>query len=225
MLEDKDSLNDEGKLKYLNILKMLVYAYTQTILIIEQQSITKNDQLLKVRKKSAKDKDEFTLEKKSILLLLNNIIQREISLFWDPPVVEENFITLISGICYELLQNPTIKNEKEELTEIFNILGYLVKVYNHGTSFVVRITQLIKLHEHLLHCIPKGFQQIVQTFNCKGLLHDIIEELTEWQTDDKNTDSQVSSKATIVFKLYVHQLIHKYSCCSHQILTSLKNYI
>lgn len=170
---------------------MLVYIYTQIVLLLEQRSVAKNEQLLRARKKSAKDKDEFTIEKKSVLLSLNNVIQREISYFWDPPIVEENFINLISGVCYELLQNPSIKNEKEELTEIFNIIGYLIKMYNHGTTFVVRITQLIKLKEHLLHCIPKGIQQIVQHFNCKGLLHDMIEELTEWQTDDKNADSQV----------------------------------
>lgn len=192
LLEDKESLQDEVKFKYLNVMKMLVYIYTQIVLLLEQQNLSKNDQPLRGRKKSAKDKDEFMLEKRSILLLLNNIIQREISIFWNPPVVEENFVNLISGVCYEFLQNPIIKNEKEELTEIFNIIGYLVKMYNHGTTFVVRITQLIKLKEHLLYCIPKGVQQIVQNFNCKGLLHDMIEELTEWQTDDKTVDSQVS---------------------------------
>lgn len=170
---------------------MLCYVYTQTVLLLEQRNISKIDQLLRVRKKSSKDKEEFMLEKKGTLLVLSNIIQRDISIFWDPPVVEENFINLMSGVCYELLQNPAIKSEKEEQTEIFNILGYLIKLYNHGTTFVVRITQLIKLHEHLLQCIPKGIQQIVQNFNCKGLLHDLIEELTEWQIDDKSTDSQV----------------------------------
>lgn len=192
ILEDKESINDEVKLKYLNILKMLIYVYTQTVLMLEHRNVASNDQILKSRKKSVKDKDEFILDRKNVLLLLNNIIQREISLFFDPPVVEENFVSLISGMCYEFLQNPAIKNEKEVLPELFNILGYLVKAYNHGTTFVVRITQLIKLQEHLLHCIPKGVQQIVQNFNCKGLLHDMIEELTEWQLDDKNSDGQVN---------------------------------
>lgn len=172
---------------------MLVYVYTQIVLLLEQHSVAKNDQLTRGRKKPIKDREEFIIDKRNILLILNNIIQREISLFWDPPVVEENFINLISGVCYELLQNSAIKNEKDVLTEVFNIIGYLIKMYNHGTTFVVRITQLIKLQEHLLHCIPKGIQQIVQHFNCRGLLHDMIEELTEWQTDDKNTDTQVSN--------------------------------
>lgn len=192
LLDDKDTLNDESKRKYKNVMTMLMYLYTQIVLIIERLNLEKNDNLLRVRKKSSKDTDDFTLEKKFILLVLNNIIQREISFFWEPPVVEENFIGLISGVCYEFLQNPAIKNEKEELAELFSILGYLLKSYNHGTTFVVKITQLIKLHEHLSHCVPKGIQQIVQNFNCKGLLHDMIEELTEWQIGDNNTDVQVT---------------------------------
>lgn len=209
-MEDKESLNDDVKIKYLNVLKMLMYIYTQIILLLEHHSVAKKDQLIRRHKKSSKDTDDFSIDKKNILLILNNIIQREISLFWNPPVVDENFISLVSGVCYELLQNPAIKNEKDELTELFNIIGYLIKVYNHGTTFVVRITQLLKLQEHLLHCIPKGVQQIVQNFNCKGLLHDMIEELTEWQTDDKNTDSQVSNY--IIFSFNNFLLIINMTC-------------
>lgn len=190
-MEDKESLNEEVKMKFVNILKMLVYLYVQTVVLIEKRNVSRNDRLIKGRKKANKNVD-FSIDKKSVLLLLNNLIEREISLFWYPPVVEENFINLVSGICYEFLQNPDVKSEKDELSGIFNVLGCLLKCYNHGTTFTVRITQLIKMHEHLIHCLPKGIQQIVQDFNCKGLLHDLIEELTEWQTDEKYSDAQVN---------------------------------
>ncbi|CAH1118535.1 unnamed protein product [Phaedon cochleariae] len=191
ILEDKESLNDEMKLKYANILKMLLYIYTKIILLIEQKHSLKNDQLLKGRKKKCND-EEFLVDKKSILLILNNIMQREISFLWDNQIVEESLINLVSGICYDFLQNPAIKKEKEEFTEIFNVLGYLIKSYNHGTSFVIRVTQLVKIHEHISQCLPKGIQQLVQGFNYKGLLHELVEELTEWQTqtDDKHQDNQ-----------------------------------
>ncbi|CAG9833306.1 unnamed protein product [Diabrotica balteata] len=194
LLEDKDSLNDEVKLKYTNLLKMLIYLYTQTINLLEKRNIAKKQQHLsmpKGKKKSAKEsEEEFEVDKKSVLLVLNNLIQREISLFWENQVVEESFVNLISGIAYEFLQHPSIKKQTEEFNEIFNVLGYLMKTYNHGTTFVIRITQLIKLNEHLVQCIPKGIQHLVQNFNYKSLLHELIEELTEWQTDEKNQDNQ-----------------------------------
>ncbi|XP_074029546.1 CAP-D2 condensin subunit [Leptinotarsa decemlineata] len=190
-LEDKESLNDEIKLKTANILKMYLYIYTQIVLLIEQRNAAKNEQLLKGRKKSSKSTDDdFTIDKKSVLLNLNSIIQREISMFWESQAVEEALVNVVSGICYEFLQNPSIKREKEEFAEIFNVLGHLLKAYNHGMTFVVRITQLVKLHEHLVQCLPKGMQQLVQSFNYKSLLHELVEELTEWQTDDRHQDSQ-----------------------------------
>lgn len=205
ILEDKESLNDELKMKFLTILKMLVYIYTHIVLLIEQKNETKNQGLVKSRKKSSKDEEEqYTVNKKNVLLVLNNIIQREISLFWDPPIVEENFVNLVSEVCYRFLQNPAIKPEKEVRVEIFSLLGFLIKTYSHGTAFVIRMVQLIKLHEHLVHCTPEGIQLLVQNFNCKGIVHDLIREITEWQTDEKYQDSQVSnSKAVIDVKIFV----------------------
>lgn len=179
-------------MKFLTILKMLVYIYTQIVLLVEQKIETKNQGLLKSRKKSSKGEEEqFTVDKKNVLLVLNNLIQREISLFWDPPVVEENFISLVSEVCYRFLQNPAIKPEREVRVEIFGLLGSLIKNHSHGTAFVIRMVQLIKLHEHLVQCTPEGIQQLVQNFNCKGLVHDLIREITEWQTDERYQDSQV----------------------------------
>ncbi|XP_057657108.1 condensin complex subunit 1 [Diorhabda carinulata] len=194
LLDDKESLNEEMKLKYLNILKMLIYLYTQMILQLEKRNAAKREQQISVpksRKKSTKElEEEFEVDKKNILIILYNIIQRDINIFWDSQVIEESFINLISAIAYEFLQNPAVKKQNEVLTEIFNFLGYLLTSYNHGTTFIIRITQLLKLHEHLVQCVPKGIQQLVQNFSSKGLLHELIEELTEWQTDEKHQDGQ-----------------------------------
>lgn len=179
---------------------MLVYVYTQIVLLVEQKNEIKNQGLVKSRKRTVTDEEkQFVVDKKDVLLALNNIIQREISLFWDPPVAEENFINLVSEVCYRFLQNPAIKPEKEVLVEIFGLLGNLIKQYSHGTSFVIRTVQFIKIHEHLVYCLPEGIQQLVQNFNCKGLVHDLIREITEWQTDEKYQDSQVDNKKILAF--------------------------
>lgn len=191
LLSDKETLNDEIKMKYQNIMKMLLYIYIETVLAIEKKNLGKNDQLIRTKKKALQSKDDFLLPKNDVLLLFYNIIEREISLFWESSIVEESFINQISGVCYQLLKNPAIKNEKEALTMLFNIIGILIKNYSHGSTFVLKITHLIKLYEHLVQCIPKGVQQIVENFNCKGVIHEIVTELTEWQIDDKSTDSQV----------------------------------
>ncbi|CAH0557488.1 unnamed protein product [Brassicogethes aeneus] len=191
LLEDKESLNDEIKLKYCNIMKMLLYAYTQVILLIEQKTESKNPTIGGKGRKKAKDNDDdYCLEKNSILLVLNKILQWEICLFWDPPIVEENFIAMVSEICYRFLQSPSVKANKELKSEIFHLIGTLIKNYNHGTTFIIRMVQLIKMHEHLVQILPEGVQKLVLNFNCKGLVHDLVREVTEWQTEERFQDSQ-----------------------------------
>ncbi|XP_018328034.1 condensin complex subunit 1 [Agrilus planipennis] len=194
ILEDKESLNDEIKAKYQNILKMLLYAYTNLVITIEHTIDIKRQNMLqsktKGKKKGSDSSADEGVNKKGVVLALNNILDREISFLWDPPVVEEVFINMVSEVFYRFLEFPTLKSDRELRTELFNAIGILLKRYNHGMTFNVRITQLIKMHEHLMFCIPEGIQLLVNDYNCKGLVRNFIREITEWQTDEKFQDSQ-----------------------------------
>lgn len=123
--EDKSSISDELKQKQQNILKMLTYVYINTIFLIEHKNIvtTKNQGLLKGRGKASKTDSTFNLDKKNILLSLNNILQSDIAIFWDPPVVEENFTNMVAEVCYKFLQNPSIKGDKDLRKEVFDLIG------------------------------------------------------------------------------------------------------
>ncbi|XP_066259885.1 condensin complex subunit 1 isoform X2 [Euwallacea similis] len=192
LLEDRSSITEELGQKYQNVIKMLIYIYVQTVLVIEAKNIikAKNEGLLKGRKKITNLM--FHLDKKNVLLALNNIFQMEIGLFWDPPVVEENLINIVAEVCYKFLENPLIKGEKETREEVFNLIGTLLQTYNHSTTFTIRIVQMIKNEEHLIQCIPDGIKQLVVNFGCKGLIHALVQEITEWQTEEKFQDSQGS---------------------------------
>lgn len=50
---------------------------------------------------------------------------------------------------------------------------------------------MIKDEEHLVQCLSDGVKQLVDVYNCKGLIHALVREITEWQTDEKFQDSQV----------------------------------
>lgn len=85
------------------------------------------------------------------------------------------------------------KHDKDIRMEAFSVLGTLLKSYNHSIKFVVCIVQLIKMHEHLVNCVPEGIQLLVESFNCKSLVRNFVREITEWQTGD-NLDNQVKLK-------------------------------
>ncbi|KAF5285204.1 hypothetical protein FQR65_LT13319 [Abscondita terminalis] len=193
LLEDKDNLNPEFNAKYINVIKMLLYVYTNVALLIEQNIESRRSQtIVKGKQRKQRTSDEFfdSFEKKAVLILLNNILEREINVFWDPPVVEEMFVNLIAEVCYRFLESPTIKSDKQLCTELFSTLGTLIKGYNHGVTFVIRIVQFIKIHEHLNHCVPDGINHLVKNYNCKSLIGDFVREITEWQTDEKFQDPQ-----------------------------------
>lgn len=190
LLDDKDSINEEVRVKYLAIIKMLLYLYTQIVLLIEVKNIAIRRSTLKTKKKSKED-EQYQVNKKTSILNFNNLLQLEINLFWDPPTIEDNIINITSDVCYQFLQDETIKSQKEILIELFSFLGYLIKNFNHSTTFIVRLVQLIKMCEHLLHCLPDGIKLLVESHNLKGLVHELIKEVTEWQTDEQFQDGQV----------------------------------
>ncbi|XP_076253799.1 CAP-D2 condensin subunit [Rhynchophorus ferrugineus] len=192
LLEDKSSISGEIQLKYKNILKMLVYIYTEIVMFIENTNVTnlKNQNLIKKRKVT--DQSTFNVDKNKILSVLNDLIQMDIGLFWEPPIAEQNFLALIAEVCYGFLANPAIKSEKNVRENIFNVIGTLIKSYNYGTIFTIRAVQMIKTEEHLVQCFNDGVKQLVDNYNCKGLIHSLVEESTEWQTDEKFHDSHGS---------------------------------
>lgn len=99
---------------------------------------------------------------------------------------------MIAEVIYRYLENPQVKSARELRIELFNTIGILVKNYHHGLSFRVRMVQMIKSLEHLVHCVPEGIQILVNKYNCKSLVRDFVKEITEWQTNEKYQDGQVS---------------------------------
>lgn len=51
---------------------------------------------------------------------------------------------MCANCCYKALENPTIAHVKSKpLREtIFQIVGVLIKQYNHGINFVIKIVQV-----------------------------------------------------------------------------------
>ena len=89
LLEDKDNLDDEQKLKFLNVTKMLCYIYINLLLTAEQ----KEDLSLNVinRGKKKKNADQFNFDYKQILLNINYVMQQDMGVFFDSGV-DESFI-------------------------------------------------------------------------------------------------------------------------------------
>lgn len=97
LLEDKESVTNDIQVKYLTIMKMLLYVYVKMVVLLE--SFKEKQRMvaipMKGRNKKQSEEEEglfFGYNPLDVILKITNIIQREINFFWDPPVVEDTFV-------------------------------------------------------------------------------------------------------------------------------------
>lgn len=53
----------------------------------------------------------------------------------------------------------------------------------------MRLIQAIKDREHLEQIVPGGIKILVQEYNCRSLVRELVRELTEWQIDETYQDA------------------------------------
>jgi len=140
ILEDGD-IDFQVRQTHLNTLKMLCYLLTQFADAFEVEATKPSTEVIvagKRKGKSANSKKkassywEWEEQRDTLIQTLGQLLQLDVNRLWEPPIVEEEFVNLITGCCYKFLENPaTVKNGTTK-DLIFNLLGVMVKKYNHG---------------------------------------------------------------------------------------------
>lgn len=196
LLEEQE-IGLEISQKQQKILKMLMYIYSNLIIIMDLKMLKmQRDQLLTHPKKGRKDakSDPFKddgFDKRTIINLFMLLLRKEIRKLWDPPICEESFIKVIADVLFTFIQDPNIKKDTDLQSMVFHTFGYLLKSYNYSLTFRIRIVQLIKAreNEHLTSFVPQGIKTLVEEYQCKSLVRELVRELTEWQTEENLQDA------------------------------------
>lgn len=155
-----------------------------------------------------------------------NILKKEINRLWDPPICEESFINIIADVFFTFIHDPNIKKDTDLQSLIFHGFGYLLKNYNYSLTFRIKIVQLIKAreNEHLTSFIPQGIKTLVEEYNCKSLVRELVRELTEWQTDENLQDapgtkhcSSILVEMTVIMpELMIPEVIYLIKYLNHE---------
>lgn len=166
----------------LNALKMLIYAKISLVKRIDKDVIVID---MKKQKKSAEDMNNARWEelRYAALLQLFNILQLPLCNLWNPPVAEENFVNLCADFAYRTIEHPTIKKKNVEDTS-FQILGTLLKSYNHAMVFPVRIFELMKSNEISSIAIANGVVIIYEQYGIQTILKVMIEQILNGLDND-----------------------------------------
>ncbi|KAJ8687031.1 hypothetical protein QAD02_022825 [Eretmocerus hayati] len=174
-------LEQNVKSQLLTANKLCAYIMSSILCIIEDQIAESNSNIeVGKRKKHAQKSDiqeEWEGQREKTLETVHRWLQVPLKNLWTPPIVEDSFVGTLSQICYKILE--TTKDIKSKTTRnlIFQILGTLVKKYNHGIACVVRINQLARFHEALAAPIGAGVALMVTECGCTGLIKEIAKEI------------------------------------------------
>ncbi|XP_011634039.1 condensin complex subunit 1 [Pogonomyrmex barbatus] len=188
----KDITDDEDRKTYLCINNMLAYLFSWFICHIEEQIKSSNEINIGKRKKPAKSdiEEEWEEIRQKALEVLYRWLQVPLHKIWRPPIVDNSFVMTLAQICYKILEQSKDTKQKHMRQTIFEILGTLIKKYNHGITCVVRIVQLVKLYDALAIPIATGVVHMVTECGCNGLVKEVMNEIGQREiseTDSRNT--------------------------------------
>ncbi|XP_014212154.1 condensin complex subunit 1, partial [Copidosoma floridanum] len=175
------------KAKVLSANKLSAYIMSSILCIIEDLMADANSNsnignIGKGRKKTVQKshlEEEWDEVREKALETVHRWLQLPLKSLWSPPIVEDMFVGIISQICYKILEKTKDFKSKTMKSLIFQILGTLVKRYNHGIACVVRIIQLAKFHEALGAPIGAGVVLMITECGCTGLMREIAREIGE----------------------------------------------
>lgn len=172
------ALSQEDRSQNLNALKMLLYSQIALMKKIDKDVFTYSEGKGKTKKFAPEDMDHTQWEEKRYksLLQLFNIIQLPLENLWQPPVPEENFVNLIADIAYRSLEHPTIKDKNVGDTSI-QILGTLLKRYNHSLVFPVRTFEILKSCEMAIPAISQGMVVLYEQYGMQTIFKVMIEQV------------------------------------------------
>ncbi|KAK3912396.1 Condensin complex subunit 1 [Frankliniella fusca] len=200
----EDDMHTEQRKKMLNVAKMNMFIFCHAFRIVEDKRMGK-DMLfdIKGRKKTQKSVEccEWDEGRNRALFALYNFVHLPIQKLWNPPVIEEEFVSVMSNICYKVLEDPGISSVKMKpmRESVFQILGTLVSRFQHGLSCTVKIVQLLKIYEHL--CIPLAecVIALVKDYECRGFLREVVREISE-------SESVYDSGGSKTFSMFLSEI-------------------
>nr|XP_048300079.1 condensin complex subunit 1 isoform X1 [Myodes glareolus] len=182
---DDATLSVSDRTAHLNTLKMSCYALIR--LLESFENMTGQTSLINLdvggRGKKARAKAalgfDWEEERQPVLQLLTQLLQLDIRHLWNHSVIEEEFVSLVTGCCYRLLENPTIGHQKNRPTReaVAHLLGVALVRYNHMFSATVKIIQMLQHFEHLPSVLVAAVSLWATDYGMKSIVGEIVREI------------------------------------------------
>ncbi|XP_075468792.1 condensin complex subunit 1 isoform X2 [Ascaphus truei] len=181
---------------HLNALKMNCFLLTQLVEAFEAETYKAALGCVEPsgkRKKSKPKAEEFAWEseRESVLQTITQLLQLEIRRLWSLSVVEEEFVSMVTGCCYKMMENPSITHARNKPMReaLGHLLGVTVKRYNHMLSASVKVIQLLQHFEHLAPVLVQAVTLWATEYNMKPIVGEIMREIGQKCSQDLSRES------------------------------------
>ncbi|XP_051819614.1 condensin complex subunit 1 isoform X1 [Antechinus flavipes] len=181
---DDTALSVSDRNAHLNALKMNCYILIRLMESFEtttsKTSLMGQDHGGKGKKSRTKAQGfDWEEARQPVLQMLTQLLQLDIYRLWNHSVVEEEFVSLLTGCCYRLLENPSISHQKNRPTReaITHLLGVALTRYNHMLSATLKIIQMLQHFEHLVSVLVAAVSVWSTEYGMKSIVGEIVREI------------------------------------------------
>ncbi|XP_074013435.1 condensin complex subunit 1 [Numenius arquata] len=202
-------LSHADRTAHLNALKMNCYLLTGLVDAFEME--TCKSSLLEVdpggKNKKNRTKTSRSLweeEREPLLQLLTQLLQLDLRQLWGGLVVEEEFVSLMTGSCYRILENSSIGFQKYRATReaVTHLLAAALVHYDHMFSATLKITQMLQHFEHVAPVFAQAVSLWATEYGLKSLVGELLREIGHKCPQDLARDaSGIKGYATFITEL------------------------
>ncbi|KAM4033008.1 condensin complex subunit 1 isoform 2-T3 [Anomaloglossus baeobatrachus] len=208
VLEDLSLASAERNL-HLNILKMNCFLLLYLVEAFEVETykaaLGNVEPSGKGRKaKSKTDGFMWENERETVLQTVTHLLQLDIRRLWSMSLIEEEFISMVTGCCYKMMENPTIGalRNKPLWESLSHLLGVAVKRSNDTLSVSVKVIQLLQHFDHLAPVLVHAVTLWATEYGMKSLVGEIMRKVGEKSCQDLSRDtSAVKTLYTFITQL------------------------
>ncbi|XP_053154023.1 condensin complex subunit 1 isoform X2 [Hemicordylus capensis] len=167
---------------HLNALKMNCYVLARIVEAFETESGKNSLVGLDSKRKSKKSLAKSFLweeERQPVIQLLTQLLQLDLHRLWNGLIVEEEFISLVTGCCYRILENPNMGRQKHRPTReaAIHLLGVALLRYDHMLSATLKVTQMLQHFEHVAPVFVEAVGVWIKEYGMKSIVGELLREI------------------------------------------------
>ncbi|KGL82289.1 Condensin complex subunit 1, partial [Tinamus guttatus] len=189
-------LSHADRAAHLNALKMNCYLLTGLVEAFEmatcKSDLVEVDPGGKNKKNHAKASGfSWEEEREPVIRLLMQLLQLDLRRLWNNLVVEEEFVSLMTGSCYRILENPSIGLQKHRATReaVTHLLAAALVHYDHMFSATLKITQMLQHFEHVAPVFAQAVSLWATEYGLKSLVGELLREIGQKCPQDLARDA------------------------------------